>query len=34
LLALRILGVYDAPIAKKLEEFKEEQRKKILDIRL
>lgn len=34
LLALRILGVHDAAIAKKLEEFKEEQKKKILDIRI
>jgi phosphoribosylaminoimidazole carboxylase PurE protein len=34
LLALRILGLSDAAIAKKLEEFKEEQKKKILDIRI
>lgn len=34
LLALRILGVHDAAIVKKLEEFKEEQKKKILDIRI
>jgi len=34
LLALRILGVSDETIAKKLEEFKQQQKKKILDINL
>ena len=34
LLALRILGVTDTAIAKKLEEFKEANRKKILDIKI
>lgn len=34
LLALRILGLHDADVAKKLEEFKDQQRRKILDIQL
>lgn len=34
LFALRILAIHDKTIAKKLEGFKEEQRKKILDIDL
>ncbi len=34
LLALRILGLHDAAVAKKLEDFKEEQKKKILETRV